>query len=51
VFGKVIEGFESVFRVIEDLPKGSNDRPLSAVLIADCGLFDPANPPKPYSLE
>ena len=49
VFGKVIEGFETVFKAIEDSPKNAKDKPLSDVIIADCGLYDPANPPPPFA--
>jgi cyclophilin family peptidyl-prolyl cis-trans isomerase len=37
VFGRVISGFEEVVRVIENTPKGANDRPVEDVVIADCG--------------
>lgn len=40
VFGKVISGFEEVFRVIESTPKGPNDKPLEDVVIVDCGVVD-----------
>lgn len=36
VFGKVIEGMDIV-RVIEDVEKGSSDKPVVDVVIADCG--------------
>ncbi|KAI0958578.1 hypothetical protein AcV7_004365 [Taiwanofungus camphoratus] len=36
VFGEVLEGMEIV-RVIEDVPKGRNDRPTEDVVIVDCG--------------
>lgn len=48
VFGRVLEGFDTVFRAIEESPKDSKDRPLQPVLIADCGAFDSSNPPPPF---
>jgi len=36
VFGKVLEGMDIVY-AIEDVPKGSNDRPLKDVTISDSG--------------
>ncbi|KAI0645625.1 cyclophilin-like domain-containing protein [Trametes meyenii] len=36
VFGEVLEGMDIV-HAIEDFPKGSNDRPVQDVIIADCG--------------
>lgn len=48
VFGKVISGYEDVFRVIENTPTGAQDKPLENVLIEDCGVYDDANPPAPY---
>ena len=48
VFGRVVQGLEEVFRVIESTPKSSNDRPIQPVVIADCGMYDDANPPAPY---
>ncbi|KAG2150870.1 peptidylprolyl isomerase B [Suillus clintonianus] len=36
VFGKVLEGMDIVY-AIEDVPKGSNDRPLEDVVISDSG--------------
>eukprot|EP01035_Chromulina_nebulosa_P020885 gene20885-27073_t len=39
VFGKVIHGFDTVFKTIEDLATGPNDKPLNPVIIANCGVF------------
>jgi peptidylprolyl isomerase len=39
VFGRVIEGFEDVFKKIENSPTGQQDRPSKEVIIADCGLL------------
>jgi len=36
VFGKVVEGME-IFRIIEDVEKGENDKPIQDVIIEDCG--------------
>jgi len=36
VFGRVVEGMDIV-RTIEDVEKGSSDKPVSDVIIADCG--------------
>ncbi|KDQ57782.1 hypothetical protein JAAARDRAFT_130782 [Jaapia argillacea MUCL 33604] len=36
VFGKVLEGMDIVLE-IEDVPKGSQDRPLEDIVIVDCG--------------
>jgi hypothetical protein len=49
VFGRVIQGFEDVFRKIENTPKASNDRPLQPCIIADCGVYDDKNPPAPFA--
>jgi peptidyl-prolyl isomerase D len=48
VFGRVIQGLNEVFRVIEKTPKGSNDRPVQPCIIADCGMYDEKNPPAPF---
>lgn len=37
VFGRVLSGFEDVFKTIEDTPKGPNDKPLQDVVIVNCG--------------
>jgi peptidylprolyl isomerase len=50
VFGKVISGFDEVFKVIESTPTGAQDKPLEDVVIADCGLYDDANPPAPFTV-
>ena len=39
VFGRVIRGMEYV-REVEDTPTGSQDRPVEAVVIADCGVYE-----------
>lgn len=39
VFGKVIDGYETVFKAIEAVETGPNDRPKVPVIIADCGLL------------
>lgn len=39
VFGHVTDGFEEVFKVIEDTPTGAQDRPIEDVVIADCGML------------
>lgn len=36
VFGRVVEGMDIV-RTIEDVEKGSSDKPVTDVIIADCG--------------
>jgi len=38
VFGRVIEGFDTVFQAIENVKTGPNDRPEQECVIADCGL-------------
>lgn len=43
VFGVVLEGMD-VVRKIENTPKGKNDRPTSAVTIADCGAIEVETP-------
>ena len=48
VFGKVVQGMEEVVRVIENTPKGSSDRPVKPVVIANCGQYDDARPPAPF---
>lgn len=49
VFGKVITGFEEVFKVIEGTPTGPQDKPKEDVIVVDCGVYDAANPPPAYS--
>ena len=49
MFGRVVSGFDSVFRTIEGTKKGASDRPVQPVIIADCGVYDDANPPAPFS--
>ncbi|CAH2353201.1 peptidyl-prolyl cis-trans isomerase D [[Candida] railenensis] len=44
VFGKVIEG-KSIVRQIERGEKGSDDKPVKEVVIADCGELDPSYVP------
>ena len=39
VFGRVIQGMEYV-REVEDTPTGTQDRPVEAVVIADCGVYE-----------
>jgi len=39
VFGQVLEGMEFVY-IIEDVPKGGNDRPTEDVVIVDCGELE-----------
>ena len=39
VFGRVIQGMEHV-REVEDTPTGTQDRPVEAVVIADCGVYE-----------
>lgn len=39
VFGKVLEGFEDVFKTIEASECGPNDKPVKDVIIADCGVL------------
>lgn len=41
VFGRVVEGMDIV-RKIEDVEKDKGDKPLQPVVIADCGLYEPA---------
>jgi peptidylprolyl isomerase len=40
VFGRVIEGMD-IFDKIENTPCGANDKPISDVLISDCGVLTP----------
>lgn len=49
VFGRVIEGFDDVFKTLEGTPTGAQDKPLEDCIIADCGPYDDANPPAPFS--
>ncbi len=48
VFGRVISGFDDVFKLIEGTKTGAQDRPNEDVVIADCGMYDDANPPAPF---
>ena len=45
VFGRVIEGFQEVCKVIERTETMSQDKPKQDVVIMDCGMYDPAAPP------
>lgn len=49
VFGKVISGFHDTFKAVENTRTGENDRPVEDCIIADCGLYDDANPPAPFA--
>ncbi len=49
VFGKVIAGFDDVFKTIENAPTGPQDRPKEDCVIANCGVYDDANPPALYA--
>jgi peptidylprolyl isomerase len=39
VFGRVIHGFETVFKAIETTATGANDKPTKDVVIVDCGRW------------
>ncbi len=39
VFGEVVEGLE-VVKAIESTQTGAQDRPVEAVVIADCGVLE-----------
>ena len=41
VFGRVIEGYDTVFKQIEDGKCAPGDKPLKDVIIADCGVLPP----------
>lgn len=41
VFGRVVEGFETVFRAIENIKCLPGDKPEVPVIIADCGVVVP----------
>jgi cyclophilin family peptidyl-prolyl cis-trans isomerase len=41
VFGHVVEGFDTVFKVIEETATGAQDKPLEDVVITDCGIYKP----------
>ena len=43
VFGKVIHGFDTVFKTIENVKTGAQDRPVQPVVIADCGVWTEAS--------
>ena len=43
VFGKVLEGMNIVYKIAGS-ETNENDRPISKVLIADCGVEDVAQP-------
>jgi cyclophilin family peptidyl-prolyl cis-trans isomerase len=51
VFGRVLSGFDDVFKVIEGTTTGANDRPVEDVVIANCGLYDDSNPPPAFQSE
>ena len=48
VFGRVISGFDDVFKAIESTPTGAQDKPKKDVIIANCGQYNDAAPPAPY---
>jgi peptidylprolyl isomerase len=48
VFGKVISGYEDTVKAIEGTKTGGSDRPVEDCVIAECGLYDDANPPAPF---
>ena len=50
VFGIVISGFE-IFKKIESLPVGENDKPANVVAISGCGLTNPEDPGDPGDLD
>ena len=41
VFGRVVEGFDTVFRAVENLKCLPGDKPEMPVIIADCGVVVP----------
>jgi len=46
VFGKVIEGYDTVFQAIENVPCDRGDKPRNDVVIVDCGLYtEPSSVP------
>jgi len=45
VFGKVVQGFNEVVRVIEKSPTGRNDRPVETTVIYDSGVLPLENGP------
>jgi len=48
VFGKVIEGYD-ICQTVENGETAAGDKPVQDVVIAECGLYDPANPPGAFS--
>lgn len=51
VFGRVVSGFQDVFKVIEETATGAQDKPVEDVVIVDCGLYDDSNPPPAFTSE
>eukprot|EP01038_Epipyxis_sp_PR26KG_P011382 gene11382-15258_t len=48
VFGKVVEGYETVFKSIESTKTGSQDKPVEDCIIANCGTHDDNAPPPSF---
>jgi peptidylprolyl isomerase len=47
VFGKVLEGYD-ICQTVETTDTGTQDKPKQDVVIADCGIYDPSNPPPAF---
>lgn len=45
VFGRVVRGFDEVVTVVENTPVDDNDRPISIVMVANCGELELRMPP------
>lgn len=48
VFGRTLQGFDDVFKTIENTRTAVQDRPIEDVIIANCGMYDESNPPAPF---
>lgn len=51
VFGKVIRGYDDVVKRVAQVPVDEKDRPLSPILLSNCGELELRKPPAPAPVQ